>query len=177
MSNSIPKRASEYSHRGSIYVDIIGFTNRHLSLAERATIRRRPYPAVSPSPSSVGRGVYSVGDVMKGTASSSFPSCLGIEDGCGRRKKYARGIASGRTYFTVAVRKAQQQSDGFLPMTTPRPLVHQGFGAPTKGMHPRAQQHLFQTQNIWIRRKYSDPAHCGFSNSAYPTLRPAIVGV
>jgi hypothetical protein len=30
-----------------------------------------------------------------------------MDDGCGRRKKYARGIVSGRTYEIVLVRNAQ----------------------------------------------------------------------
>ena len=77
-----------------MYLGIMGFTNRHLSLAERATIRGWPYPGVSPS--SVGMGVYSVDDVMKGTASSSSSSPLEKDDGCGRRKKYVRGITSGK---------------------------------------------------------------------------------
>lgn len=86
-----------HSHKGSIYLGIMGFTNRHLSLAERATILEGRYPGVSPSPSSVGRGIYSVDGATKSPASSSPSSCLEIDDGCGRRKKYAKGRVNGRT--------------------------------------------------------------------------------
>ena len=91
-----------------MYLGIIGFTNRHLSLAERATVRGWRYLAVSPSPSSIGRGAYSVDDATRSSTSSSSSSWLEMVDGCGRRKKYARGIVSGRTYVTVAIRKSQQ---------------------------------------------------------------------
>ena len=113
---------------------------------------------------------------MKGSASSSSSSRLEMNGGCGRRKKYARGIVSGRTYETMAISKAQQRSEEFLLMTTPRPLVHQGFGAPTKGMRQLARRHLFQKRNTWIRRKPSDQPHHWFSRKTYPTLRPAITG-
>ena len=63
MSSPIRVHNVGHSHRGSIYLGIIGFTNRHLSLAERATIRERGYSDASPSPSFVGRGVYSVDNV------------------------------------------------------------------------------------------------------------------
>ena len=86
---------SGYSHKGSIYLGIIGFTNRHLSLADRATILNRWGPGVPPS--SVGIGVYSVDDGMRGSISSSPSSCLEIDDACGRRKKYANGMVNGRT--------------------------------------------------------------------------------
>jgi len=155
MSKSVRNHTNRYSHSGSINLGIIGFTNRHLSLAERATILERN-PAVPPPPSSVGRGVYSVDDAMKGSSSSSSSSGLGTEDGCGRRKKYARGIVSGRTYETVVIRKDQRRIGEFLLMIAPRLLAHQGFEAPTKGMRRRAQQHPFQMQNIWVRRKRSD---------------------
>jgi len=84
---------------------------------------------------------------MIGSASSSSSSGLEMDDGCGRRKKYARGIVSGRTYETAAIRKAQKRTGKLLLMITPRLLVHQGFGAPTKVMHRLAQQHLFQKRN------------------------------
>jgi hypothetical protein len=107
MNNPIRTHKVGYLHRGSIYFGIIGFTNRHLSLAERATIRERGRSGVPPSPSSTGRDVYSVDDAMKGPTSSLSP-CLEVKDGCGRRKKYARGMANGKTYVIVGVRKAQR---------------------------------------------------------------------
>ena len=87
-----------YSHRGNIYLGIMGFTNRHLSLAERATVLGRRCPGVPLSESSVGRGVYSADDAISPSVSSSS-SCFKIDDGCGRRKKYARGMVNGRTFF------------------------------------------------------------------------------
>lgn len=95
VSNATCEQTNGCSHKGSIYLGIIGLTKRHLSLAERATIRERWYPVVPLS--SVGRGVYSVDDAMKGSASSSPSPCLEIDDGWGRRKKYVRGIVSGST--------------------------------------------------------------------------------
>ena len=71
-----------------------------MSLAERATIREGPDTVVPFSSSLVGRGVYSVDDAIKRSASPSSSSCLKIENGCGRRKKYVKGIVSGRTYVT-----------------------------------------------------------------------------
>lgn len=174
MSKFVHERANGYSHRGSMYLGIIGFTNRHLSPAERATIRGWPHSAVSPS--SVGRGVYSVDDAMKGTASSSSSSCLEIDDGCGRRKKYVIGITSGRTYVTMGFEKYNNRPEGLSPTIILHLLAHQGFGAPTKGMHQRAQQHRFQMRNIWIRRNRSGPAHRKFRSNTYPTLRPAAAG-
>ena len=85
MSNPIHVYNVDYPHRGSIYLGIIGFTSPHLSLAERAIIRERGDPDAPPSPSSVGSGVYSADDAMK--VSSSSPSSLGTDDGCGRSRK------------------------------------------------------------------------------------------
>jgi hypothetical protein len=53
-------------------------------------------------------GVYSVDDSMKGSASSPSSSILAIDDGCGRRKKYVRGMVNGRTSITVIVRRGKQ---------------------------------------------------------------------
>jgi len=43
-----------------------------------------------PSPSSIGRGVYSADDATRNSVPSSSSSWLETGDGCGRRKKYAR---------------------------------------------------------------------------------------
>jgi hypothetical protein len=72
-----------------------------------------------------------------------------MDDGCGRRKKYVRGIVSGRTYMTTVVtEKHNNELRELSPMTIPPLLAHRGFGVPTKGMRRQGQQRPFQTRNI-----------------------------
>ena len=95
---------------GSIYLGIMGFTSRHLSLAERVTTRGCRYPTVLPSSSSVGSGAYSIDDATKSSMSSSSSPWSEVDGGCGRRKKHVRGIVSGRTYATVVIGEVRHQT-------------------------------------------------------------------
>jgi len=59
------------------------------------------------SSSSVGRGIYSIDNTLGSSIPPSSLSWLETNDGHGRRKKYTRGIVSGRTFMEILVRKAQ----------------------------------------------------------------------